>query len=338
MFLIITGGVRVATAQELQLREICHLDYKTNFASLLEENKDSLFPSSSTIGAIHFYRGLSYLEKGMFQNAIHDFRTARTDSSVSRTFCNFYIGVAFMLLNQYDSILKICSEALDVPVKELKTPEFWQNSPLAQDYIFSAYLIGTNQAMKYSPDTNLVEACLSFSTRGRGFLEAYINYGVWNFQNGKFNKTIDLYKRAVDLNPNYDSTIILCMGYVYRLAGAPDQSMKAYMILKSKYPKFAEGYNNMGCLYSYANQDKKAITTLTIAIRKDPALLDAVCNRGLVYLKLKKYTLAFDDFSEAIQINPKYADAYYYRGFARKEMGDLPGSISDYSKAINLKK
>ncbi|TSA30064.1 MAG: tetratricopeptide repeat protein [Bacteroidetes bacterium] len=338
LFLFATGGTKIAIGQTLELREICSLDYRTDFASLLEKNKDSLFPSSSTLGSVHFYRGLSYLEQSMFREAIMDFRIARTDSAVSRTFCNFYIGVAFMRLNQSDSILKICSEALNIPVTQLKNPAFWQDAPVTQDHIFSGYLIGTNQALNNPTDSNLIEICLSFGTKDREFLEAYINYGVWNFQNGRYNKTIDLYKHAVDLEPSYDSTIILCMGYVYRLAGDPDHSMKAYILLKSKYPRFAEGFNNRGCLYAYLDKNNKALSTLTVAIRKDRTLLDALCNRGLAYLKMKRYKQAFDDFTEAIQIDPRFADAYYYRGFTRKAMGDIPGSITDYSRAIDLKK
>jgi tetratricopeptide (TPR) repeat protein len=337
-FLVITFWIRFANAQDLELREICYLDYRTDFASLLEKNKDSLFPSSSTLGAVHFYRGLSYLEQSMFVEAIYDFRIALTDSSVSRTFCNFYIGVAFLRLNQSDSILKICSESLNVPTTQLKNPSFWVNAPVTQDHIFSGYLIGTDEALNHPTDTNLIENCLAFGIKDREFLEAYINYGVWNFENNRFSKTIELYKQALELDPKYDSTIILCMGMVYRMAGDPDQAMKAYILLKSEYPRFAEGFNNRGCLYAYINKDDKAISTLTTAIRKDRTLLDALCNRGLVYLKQKNYERAFDDFTDAIQIDHKFADAYYYRGFARKAMGDLSGSIVDYSRAIELKK
>jgi len=337
LLLLISG--RFVNAQDLDLREICTIDYRTDFASLLEKNKDSLFPSSSTLGAVHFYRGLSFLEKNMYPEAIRDFKIARTDSTVSRTFCNFYIGVAYMQLNMSDSILAICSQALNVPATQLKNPGFWQNAEITQDHIFSAYLIGTNQVLNHpTSDSSLIETCLKFATNDRDFLEAYINYGYWNFQYGNYTKTIDLYQHALELDPAYDSAIILCMGYVYRLAGDPDQSMKSYILLKSKYPRFAAGFNNRGCLYTYIEKDEKALSTLTSAIRKDPMLLDALCNRGLVYLKLKKYRHAFDDFSYAIKINPNFADAYYYRGFTRKAMGDLTGSIQDYSRAIQLKK
>ncbi|MFO7722478.1 MAG: tetratricopeptide repeat protein, partial [Bacteroidales bacterium] len=302
------------------------------------KNKDSLFPSSSTLGAIHFYRGLSLLEQSMYPEAIRDFRIARTDSTVSKTFCNFYIGVAYMKLNLTDSIYSICSDALNTPVSELKNPGFWQNAEISQDHIFAAYLIGTNEAIHSSSDSNLIATCLQFATNDREFLEAYINNGYWNFQNRQFNKTIEMYKHALDLEPPYDSLIMLCMGYVYRLAGDPDQSLKAYTLLKSKYPRFAAGYNNKGCLFASIDKDKKALSALSIAIRKDRLLLDALCNRGLVYLKMKKYKYAFDDFTTAIQLNPMFADAYYYRGFARKAMGDISGSVIDYSKAIDLKK
>ena len=243
-----------------------------------------------------------------------------------------------MKLNLPDSLYSICSDALNVPIPQLKNPDFWQNVEITQDHIFSAYLIGTYEAIHSRSDSNLIATCLQFATKDKDFLEAYINNGYWNFQNRKFNKTIEMYKHALDLDPPYDSLIMLCMGYVYRLAGDPDQSLKAYTLLKAKYPWFAAGYNNKGCLYASINKDKKALTALTIAIRKDRLLLDALCNRGLVYLKLKKYRNAFDDFTTAIQLNPTFADAYYFRGFARKAMGDISGSVIDYTKAIDLKK
>ncbi|MFH1161416.1 MAG: tetratricopeptide repeat protein [bacterium] len=330
--------VRFAVAQELDLREICTLDYKTDFASLLEKNKDSLFPSSSTLGTIHFYRGLSYLEQSMYPDAIGDFKIARTDTLVSRTFCNFYIGVAYMKLNKGDSVFKVCSEALKVPVTQLKNPAFWENAQVTQDHIFSAYLIGTNQVLHPPVDSSLIETCLGFATKDRDFLEAYINYGVWKFQNRQYGKTIDLYKHALELKPKYDSSIMLCMGYVYRLAGDPDHSQKAYILLRSKYRRFAACYNNLGCLFAYLEKNKKAMGALTKALRKDRLSLAALCNRGLVYLRMKKYKQAFDDFTRAIQLDANFADAYYYRGFARKSMGDIAGSIQDYSRAIQLKK
>jgi len=338
VILILLTAVKFAIGQDLDLREICTLDYKTDFASLLEKNKDSLFPSSSTLGSVHFYRGLSYLEQSMYPDAIADFRVARTDTMVSRTFCNFYIGVAFMKLNQGDSVFKICSEALKVPVPQLKNPAFWENAQVTQDHIFSAYLIGTNQVLHPPVDSALIETCMGFAVKDRDFLEAYINYGVWKFQNRLYAKTIDLYEHALELKPKYDSSIMLCMGYIYRLAGDPDHSQKAYILLRSKYPRFAACYNNLGCLLAYLEKNEKSIQTLTKAIRKDRLPLDALCNRGLVYLRMKKYEQAFDDFTTAIRLDANFADAYYYRGFARKSVGDIAGSIQDYSRAILLKK
>jgi len=337
LFLLLVPG-RFVSAQNLDLREICTLDYKTDFASLLEKNKDSLFPTSSTLGTIHFYRGLSYLEQSMYPDAIADFKIARTDTMVSRTFCNFYIGVAYMKLNQGDSVFAVCSEALKVPAIQLKNPGFWENAEVSQDHIFSAYLIGTNQVLHPPVDSALIENCFAFAVKDPEFLEAFINNGVWKFQNRQYGKTIDLYEHALDLKPKYDSSIMLCMGYVYRLAGDPDHSEKAYILLRSKYPRFADCYNNLGCLMAYLEKNSKAIRILSKAVHKDKMPLDALCNRGLVFLRMKQYNKAYRDFSRAIQLSSSFADAYYYRGFARKSFGDISGSIQDYSRAIQLKK
>ena len=341
LFLVFMLLGSMTRAQTLDLREICHLNYKTDFSSLLERAKDDLFPKSSTVGAVHFYRGLSLLRQAQYLEAIRDFKTARTDTTVDRSFCNFYIGIAYMQLNWTDSILSICSEALNVPPADLIKPEFWQNAPFdtnSRDYVFSSYLLGTNEVLYKPGDTALIDALYTYSIKDTTFFEPYFNYGTYCYNLQRFKKSIYLFIKARKLNENEDTTILSCLGYMYRLSGDPEQSLKSYDLLIGQYPGFAIGFNNRGCIQAYKEKYGAAMKDFRIVSKLDRNMQEAYFNLGVVFLRTGRYRKAIDAMTSAIELRPEDADAYYYRGFAGKNSGDLPGSVADFTQAIELKK
>ena len=324
--------------QALELKEIYTVSYRTDISSLADSTKDDLFPRSTTTGAVHFYRGISYMEEKSYIEAIQDFKIARNDSTLSKTICNFYLGMAFMQLDLPDSIYSICSYALETSVSEFKKPEYWENLPFTKDRVFFSYLLGTNEVLHQSIDTALIDALFGFSTKESKFYEAHYNYGNYCFTIGRFKKAVDLFLKARDLNKSEDSILLLGMGYFYRLSGDLAQSEKAYDMLLISRPNDARAYNNRGCLFGFMEKFDKSISDLNKALKKNNRLLPAYCNRGIVYLKMQRFERAIRDFTTAIQFQPDFGDAYYYRGFARKAKGDIPGSVVDFTQAIALKK
>jgi len=341
LFVVLLWGALPGLSQTLELREICNLSYKTDFSSLLEREKDDLFPKSSTLGAVHFYRGLSFLRQQQYFAAIRDFKTARQDTTVSRSFCNFYIGIAYMQLNWTDSILSICSEALLVPKTDLVRPEFWENAPFdtnSRDYVFASYLLGTYEVLYKPADTTLIDALFTYATKDTAFYEPYYNYSTYCFTLQRFKKSVDLLIKARKISDAEDTTLLSCMGYMYRLSGDPDQSKKSLDLLISDHPGYAPGYNNRGCLNAYQEKFGAAVKDLRLAVRLNPRLSDGFYNIGVIFLKTEKFKKSIEELTTAIELSPGDAGAYYYRGFAKKNAGDLPGSVNDFTKAIDLKK
>ena len=324
--------------QALELKEIYQVSFKTDISSLADSTKEDLYPRSSTTGAVHFYRGISYMDQRNFIEAIQDFKIARKDSTLSKPLCNFYLGMAFLQLDLPDSIYSICSYALETPVENLKKTEYWQNLPFAKDRVFFSYLLGTNELLHHSADTALIDALFGFSTKETKFYEAHFNYGNYCFTIGRYKKAVDLFLKARELDKTEDSILLLGMGYFYRLAADLVQSQKAYDMLLASNANDARGYNNRGCLYGFMEKYDKSISDLNKALKKNNRLLPAYCNRGLVYLKMQKFDRAIRDFTAAIQFQSDYGDAYYYRGFSRKAKGDIQGSVVDFTQAIELKK
>ncbi|MCX6287917.1 MAG: tetratricopeptide repeat protein [Bacteroidetes bacterium] len=319
------------------LRELCVLDYKTDFSTLADKYKEDLFPKSNAKSAIHFYRGISLLKQGMYVESIRDFKIARQDTNINRNMCNFFIALSYMQLHMKDSILSICGTTLNVPGQELMKPEYWNNAEFTKERVFISYILGTNQVLNKPTDTLLIDALYGFCTREDKFLEAYYNYGTYSYNLGRYKKSIDMLVKVHDLKPADDSLILLDLGYLYRLAGDNVQAMKSYNLLLGEYRSYM-GYNNRGCLYAYMEKYGKALSDLSTAIRKNQQGIDAWCNRGLVYLKILDYKHSVSDFTTAVQLKPDFSDGYYYRGFALKATGDYANSVGDFTRALQLKK
>jgi len=319
------------------LRELCILKYKTDFSTLADKYKEDLFPKSNAKSAIHFYRGISLLKQGLYNESIRDFKIARLDTNIKRNICNFYIALCFMQLHMSDSIIGICGNTLNVPGQDLMKPDYWSNAEFTQDRVFISYILGTNQVLNKPTDTLLIDATYGFCTREDKFLEAYYNYGTYSYNLGRYKKSIDMMIKVHDLEPPEDSLILLDLGYLYRLAGDNIQAMKSYNLLLTRCHSYM-GYNNRGCLYGYMEKYSKALSDLSTAIRKNQQGIDALCNRGLLYLKMLDYKRSVTDFTTVVQLKPDLSDGYYYRGFALKAMGDYANSVSDFTRALQLKK
>ncbi|MEI7492490.1 MAG: tetratricopeptide repeat protein [Bacteroidota bacterium] len=319
------------------LRELCILEYKTDFSTLADKYKDDLFPKSNAKSAIHFYRGISLLKQGMYNESIRDFKIARQDTNINRNMCNFFIALSFMQLHMKDSILSICGATLNVPGLELMKPDYWNNAEFTKERVFISYILGTNQVLNKPTDTLLIDALYGFCTREEKFLEAYYNYGTYSYKLGRYKKSIDMLVKVHDLKTPEDTLILLDLGYMYRLSGDNIQAMKSYNLLLGETRSYM-GYNNRGCLYAFMEKYGKALSDLSAAIRRNSKGLDALCNRGLVYLKMLDYKKSVADFNTVVQLKPDYSDGYYYRGFVLKATGDYANSVSDFTRALQLKK
>lgn len=319
------------------LRELCILNYKTDFASLADKYKEDLFPKSNSASAIHFYRGVSLLKQRMYMESIRDFKIARKDTNINRNMCNFFIALSYMQLHMKDSILSVCGATLNVAGQELMKPEYWNNAEFTKERVFISYILGTNQVLEKPTDSLLIEALFGFCTREQKFLEAYYNYGTYSYNLGRYKKSIDMLVKVHELKPAEDTLILLDLGYLYRLSGDNVQAMKSYNLLLSESRCYM-GYNNRGCLYAYQEKYSKAMSDLSTAIRRNPRGIDALCNRGLVYMKMLDFKKSIVDFTTVINLKPDFSDGYYYRGFALKATGDYANSVSDFTRALQLKK
>ncbi len=134
----------------------------------------------------------------------------------------------------------------------------------------------------------------------------YLDLGIKETNEGKFDEALHSLSRAVGLKP--DSAI-------------------AYFSL-------AIVYHNMNELIAaYDNYSK--------AIEHNPKMIDAYFNRAQTILASEnageiKLNIALNDFQKAAELDDKFIDAYYYSAVVQKKLKDYEGALKNLDKALSI--
>ncbi|MFB2837806.1 tetratricopeptide repeat protein [Floridanema evergladense] len=164
-----------------------------------------------------------------------------------------------------------------------------------------AALTAFNQALEVIPKVESRD-------RKRNESIALDNRGVLYLSKmGNFEKAIDDFKRAIDVDDSY---------YIAQ------SNLGRALYIKKNYPEAIEAFT-------------KAIDKARETDKKDyePAWV----GRGNAYKELGQKTKALADYDEVTRINPDNYEAWYSRGLLQQEMGDSQGALYSYNQAIRVK-
>jgi len=129
----------------------------------------------------------------------------------------------------------------------------------------------------------------------------YIGQGMSDFKKGKYDDSVDCFKKAININPN---------------------NKEAYLCLSIVYASIKE--HNM------------AIKNAEKVIELDPEMNDAYFLLGISYLQIGEDDLAVKNLENTLHINPKHAGAYYNLGFLFKKKNLISKAEEYFLKAREL--
>ena len=168
--------------------------------------------------------------------------------------------------------------------------------------------------------------------------KTYLDYFMLGYNysdNGEYDKAIESYKKAIEINPKKDDAYYN-MGISYDDNGEYDKAIESYKKAIEINPKKDKTYYNMGIAYSENKQYDKAIESYKKAIEINPKKDDAYYNMGIAYIENKQYDKAIESYKKAIEINPKNDKTYYNMGIAYIENKQYDKAIESYKKAIEI--
>jgi len=210
---------------------------------------------------------------------------------------------------------------------ELETNNFW------------AYLgrgganLNIRQLQKAENDFN---TALALATNTIFLSSAYMNRGYYYSQTTNYEKAVDDYSKAIQLNPSFQ------MAYSYRahvfyLQQCYDFSLIDYNMAIMLKPDDVEAQYFKGDTYLAKLDYVKAIEAYGKALEIDTNYYWAYYRRAIAYSKIDDYPLSIKDLNRCIQLQPTNAEAFAGRGFAKSKMGDFKGAIEDSTKGVQLK-
>jgi len=163
----------------------------------------------------------------------------------------------------------------------------------------------------------------------------YYNMGITYATLKEYDRAIGAYKKAVEINPK-DDKAYYNMGITYANIEEYDKAIEAYKKAVEINSKDDGAYNNMGSIYHDKEEYNKAIKAYKKAIEINPKNDKAYNNMGSAYDNKGEYNKAIEAYKKAVKINPKNDEAYNNMGIAYDEINEYDKAIEAYKKVVEI--
>ncbi|OPJ70001.1 Bardet-Biedl syndrome 4 protein [Patagioenas fasciata monilis] len=199
----------------------------------------------------------------------------------------------------------------------------------------------------------------------------YMMLGKIHLLEGKTDKAIEVYKKAVEFSPentdllttlgllylqredyqkafehlgnaltydpgNYKAT--LAAGSMMQAHGDFDVALSKYRVVASAVPESPPLWNNIGMCFFGKKKYVAAVSCLKRANYLAPFDWKILYNLGLVHLTMQQYASAFHFLSAAINFQPKMGELYMLLAVALTNLEDIESAKHSYEQAVALDK
>jgi tetratricopeptide (TPR) repeat protein len=150
----------------------------------------------------------------------------------------------------------------------------------------------------------------------------------------RLDEAIDLFQRALDVNPNLTSAFF-GVAYAYQLKGNRDRAIQNYRKVIALAPGDAASYNNLAWLLADAAASHgEALRFAQKALELEPRNGRAMDTLGWVYFKQDKLAEAEKQFRAAGEILPNEAAIQYHLGLVAHRQGRTADASAALKRAL----
>jgi protein O-mannosyl-transferase len=165
---------------------------------------------------------------------------------------------------------------------------------------------------------------------------AHYNLGKTLFDAGRVEETIDQYRKALQINPNYfeaHSNLGIALMQTGRAEEGREQFLQALQIK----PDLPISHYNLGNAYAATGQRQRAIEHYERALALKPDYIEAHNNLGVTLIKVDRPLEAIEHYLDALKVNADDCDTLYNLGNALLLTGRVQDAIGQYERAVQLK-
>lgn len=151
----------------------------------------------------------------------------------------------------------------------------------------------------------------------------------------KFDKSLNAYSQAIEINPQNSSTY-LNRAITYSMMGKYAQSIPDYDKSLALAPEVALTYKNRAYTFLQLGQFAQSISDYNKAIELYSYDTLSYLNRGISKFNAKMYAESLNDFNKYISMSPNNPQAYYNASVAYKNMNKFAEALQNARMAQKL--
>ena len=130
------------------------------------------------------------------------------------------------------------------------------------------------------------------------------NLGDYYGRQGNFEKAVEEFKKAIELNPNYGDAFHN-LANTYQQMERVDEAIENYQKAASINPNLWQSYQNLAAIYFDQKKLDLAEENLKKAIAVNPQNANLYTNLGIIYLQLNLKEKAKEQFQKTLQLDPQ---------------------------------
>ncbi len=198
-------------------------------------------------------------------------------------------------------------------------------------FLSSAFIISF---LVLGPDL-IIEAYIQIARINPDDPEAHYNLGATYARQGRCNKAIGPYRKALDIDPDF-AQALYGLGICHINNGRFNEAIDPLKKLIQNNPDHAQAHYNLGLCYHRLLLYEDAIDMLKRAIKTYSDYSLARYELGLCFFELERYVEAIETLKEAVRISPDYSKAYYTLGLSQTKIPHYEEAVKSFKKTIDL--
>ena len=168
------------------------------------------------------------------------------------------------------------------------------------------------------------------------FLKNEINQMLENYQNGKFDISLNLALSILKKDPKHNLTIKI-LGSIYEQQDKLDESLKMYQKSLALDNNDPEVHNNLGLVLQKLGRLQEAMLSLKKAIALKPDFIIAIYNLGNTLKEIGNLEDAEINLKRCIELKPNFIEAYINLANTQSENNHFNDAERSLKKCIELK-
>lgn len=178
------------------------------------------------------------------------------------------------------------------------------------------------------------QACSKAVELGNAGASGHVCLGVLENGAGNYEKAVDEFTRAIQLDPSSDAAYT-GMASAYERLGKLNDAEKTYQQVINLRPRYWKGYNQLGIFYCRQSQYDKCAAMFQKVAELTPDSFRGYANMGAAYLADGKYTEAIQPLNESLRIRAT-APTYSNLGTAYFHLRRFSEAASAYTEATHI--